>query len=182
MISQICNNSVREGRSWSRLPTFSKHWIDTIRGSADFFGLNYYSSRYVKRWDKQTGRNPSYFRDRNYREIISADWKRSSVFYSVANGLGDMLRYTLLCISIQESKFINKMLSIRWIKKEYNNPTVFITENGWPDSSEQDDDCIEFLQKHLQQIQHAILVDKCNVKGYAGTYIPLKTFQVKRLK
>lgn len=47
---------------------------------------------------------------------------------------------------------------------------VFITENGWPDTDElQDDSRIEFLQKHLQQIQHAIFVDKCNVKGYAGT-------------
>lgn len=52
---------------------------------------------------------------------------------------------------------------------EYKNPRVFITENGWPDSGElEDDDRIEFLRKHLQQLQHVILVDKCNVNGYAG--------------
>lgn len=58
---------------------------------------------------------------------------------------------------------------IRWIKDAFKNPLVFITENGWPDSGElQDDGRIEFHEKHLQQIQDAILVDKCNVKGYAG--------------
>lgn len=93
MISQIGNNSLQEGRPWSRLPAFSEQWIDTIRGSADYFGLNYYSSRYVKLWDKPTGINPSYFRDSNLREAISPKWKNSSIFYSVPKGLGDLLRY-----------------------------------------------------------------------------------------
>lgn len=95
MINQIANNSMKEGRAWSRLPTFSIEWIDKIRGSADFFGLNYYSSRYVKLWDKPTGINPSYFRDRNFREIISPEWKHSSIFYSVPDGLGGILRYVI---------------------------------------------------------------------------------------
>lgn len=92
MISQINNNSIEEGRPWSRLPTYSKEWIDKIRGSANFLGLNYYSSRFVKAWDKPSGLNPSYYRDRNLREIISPKWKHSSVFYSVPQGLGDILR------------------------------------------------------------------------------------------
>lgn len=48
---------------------------------------------------------------------------------------------------------------------------VILTENGWPDTVDdalQDNSRIEYLQKHLQQIQHAVLVDRCNVKGYAG--------------
>lgn len=48
MISQIGNNSMLEGRPESRLPTFSKEWIDKIRASADFFGMNYYTSRFAE--------------------------------------------------------------------------------------------------------------------------------------
>lgn len=39
MISKVANNSMQEGRAWSRLPTFTKEWIDKIRGSADFLGI-----------------------------------------------------------------------------------------------------------------------------------------------
>lgn len=39
MISKVANNSMKEGRTSSRLPTFSKEWIDKIRGSADFLGI-----------------------------------------------------------------------------------------------------------------------------------------------
>lgn len=46
---------------------------------------------------------------------------------------------------------------------------VIITENGWVDSGElQDDDRVEYYQKHLQQVQNAILNDGCNVKGYTA--------------
>lgn len=93
MISQIGNNSVEEGRPWSRLPTFSREWIDKIRGSADFLGFNYYSSRYVKQWDGPKGLKPSYYRDRNLRDMISPEWKQSHGFYLVPQGLGDILRY-----------------------------------------------------------------------------------------
>lgn len=59
--------------------------------------------------------------------------------------------------------------SIRWIKKEYNNPEVFITENGWSDRGELvDDDRIEYLHDHLKQIQEVVLNKECKLKGYAG--------------
>lgn len=93
MISQIARNSMMEGRRSSRLPTFSKEWIDKIRSSADFFGFNYYSSRYVKTLDKPAGPNPSYFRDRNITRTVSPEWKNSSGFYSVPKGCRDILRY-----------------------------------------------------------------------------------------
>ena len=94
MISQISNNSIQEGRPWSRLPTFSKDWIDTIRGSADFLGLNYYSSRFIEMSEQPAGPNPSLERDRGMNEIIKPEWKASASdwLYSVPQGLGDILR------------------------------------------------------------------------------------------
>lgn len=61
------------------------------------------------------------------------------------------------------------MFAIRWIKKEYNNPTVYILENGWADGGEMEDNGrIEYFHDHLQQVQDVIHNDGCNVKGYTG--------------
>lgn len=94
MISRIANNSKREGRSSSRLPEFSKKWIDAIRGSADFLGFNYYTSRLVEKQKIPVGKNPSYKRDLNVKEFISPEWKPSAwdAHYSVPEGMGDVLR------------------------------------------------------------------------------------------
>lgn len=103
MITQISSNSIREGRAWSRLPVFSDRWVETIRGTADFLGLNYYTSRFIELADHPVGPNPSHQRDRNMVEIIKPEWKASASdwLYSVPQGLGDILR---------------------WIKEEYNDP------------------------------------------------------------
>lgn len=95
MIQQIANNSFYEGLSRSRLPTFSKNWIAKIRGSADFLGLNYYTSRVVNANGSETiGQNPSIHRDRMYQRKVKNEWKHghSDWLYSVPNGLGDILR------------------------------------------------------------------------------------------
>lgn len=94
MITQIGKNSEKEGRLWSRLPEFSNDWIEKIRGSSDFFGLNYYTSRYVKISIEPIGDNPSIIRDRMYERVIKPEWIQSASgwLYSVPQGLGDILR------------------------------------------------------------------------------------------
>lgn len=57
----------------------------------------------------------------------------------------------------------------RWIQREYNNPEVFITENGWADTGElEDNNRIEYLYDHLQEVLDIVLNSKCNLKGYTG--------------
>lgn len=90
---EINRKSMEEGRSRSRLPKFSKQWIDTIRGTADFFGLNYYSSKYVTMAQKPSGKNPSFRRDLNLDFQVDSKWKTAFGFYSVPQGFGDLLRY-----------------------------------------------------------------------------------------
>ncbi len=54
-----------------------------------------------------------------------------------------------------------------WIKNQYSNPEVFITENGWSDNGElQDTGRIEYLRVHLQAVLNAILRDRCNVVAH----------------
>lgn len=94
MQTVINSNSIREGRSWSRLPTLTSKWKDIIRGSADFFGLNYYTSRYVELASQPHGPNPSWERDTGLTNHVRPEWKqsRSKWLYSVPQGLGDILR------------------------------------------------------------------------------------------
>lgn len=92
MIEQIASNSKKEGRHYSRLPTFSNRWIEIIRGSADFLGYNYYTSYIV---EAQTqGPNPSFSRDSGlirFKKLIGK-CSESDVFCSVPQGLRHILR------------------------------------------------------------------------------------------
>lgn len=45
---QIKEKSLAAGLPQSRLPVFTPEEIDSLKGSADFFGLNFYSSEYVR--------------------------------------------------------------------------------------------------------------------------------------
>lgn len=147
MIEDIASNSVREGRPWSRLPYMTSAKKEFIKGTADFFGLNYYTSRYVKPADRPQGHQPSWDYDANMEYDVDPMWKRAkSWLYSVPQGLRGLLR---------------------WIRDEYNNTEVIVTENGWSDDGELEDTSrVEYLRDHLQQILMAVHEDSCNVQGY----------------
>lgn len=62
--------------------------------------------------------------------------------------------------------------SIRWIKNEYNNPVVYITENGFADfGGLKDNGRTKFIHDHLDTALDAVINDKCNLKGYTGIEI-----------
>ncbi|XP_049837068.1 myrosinase 1-like isoform X1 [Schistocerca gregaria] len=58
---QVDGNSEAEGRPRSRLPTFTQEEVEYIRGSADFFSINHYSTTFVT--PGITGDSPSKKRD-----------------------------------------------------------------------------------------------------------------------
>lgn len=150
MVDEINARSQREERPWSRLPEMSERLKNYIKGSADFLGFNYYSSRMVQlnSSDYDPNAEPSWYSDSRIICTTKPDWKRakSSWLYSVPEGLHDALK---------------------WFKREYNNPKVFITENGWSDDGEfEDDGRIDYLKSHLTSISQAINDDGCNVIGH----------------
>lgn len=149
MINEVAANSMREGRKWSRLPDMSDEWKEIIKGAADFLGLNYYTSRYVKLGQRNTNKKPSYENDARLEYSVDPKWKRANIgwLYSVPEGLGDLLR---------------------WIKEEYDNIEVYITENGWSDDGELNDvDRITSLKAHIREVVKAATQDNCNISGYA---------------
>lgn len=55
---------------------------------------------------------------------------------------------------------------LNWIRKEYNNPPVYVTENGVSDKGGLNDrDRVEYFNSYLSSILGAIK-DGCQVKGY----------------
>ncbi|XP_037028879.1 myrosinase 1-like [Bradysia coprophila] len=150
MTNVVNNNSIAESRTWSRLPEFTADEIVYVKGTSDFLGLNYYTSHYATPATDASTRwpNPSYYKDVNSILSQNQTWPvaKSSWLRSAPDGLRALLN---------------------WIKNQYSNPEVFITENGWSDSGElEDEGRIEYLRGHLQAVLDAVLRDRCNVVGH----------------
>ena len=63
--------------------------------------------------------------------------------------------------------------TLRWIAQEYNNPEIFVTENGFSTRDTESDpmvdsDRIEYYQKYMNQMLRAIQEDGVKVIGYAA--------------
>lgn len=90
--------SIEENRSKSRLPTFTAAEIESLRGTADFFGLNYYTAHFaepgVQDWWMP---NPSIVRDQFVIESKSDDWPiaKSTWLRSIPQGLRSLLKLVI---------------------------------------------------------------------------------------
>uniref|UniRef100_A0A6N2KKK3 Beta-glucosidase n=1 Tax=Salix viminalis TaxID=40686 RepID=A0A6N2KKK3_SALVM len=99
-----------------RLPKFSQEQSQMIKGSFDFIGLNYYTSNYAAYMPPSNSSNPSYLTDSRAnlsteRHGVSIGPKAASEWLFVyPRGIRDLLLY---------------------VKREYNNPLIYITENGY---------------------------------------------------
>lgn len=115
MKTRIAENSKSENFSESRLPLLTPDEIKLIQGSFDFFGLNHYHTGLIS--DKkfsETG--PFFLKDKGTEVSSNPDWKP----------LPNIVPWGF-----------RKLLN--WVKKEYNNPLVIVTENGYGDNGGIDD-------------------------------------------
>ncbi|XP_049541756.1 myrosinase 1-like [Anopheles darlingi] len=150
MIDRIGAMSRQQGYTKSRLPSFTPAEIERIKGTADFFGINSYTSILVRKNDRNNSANfpvPSFNHDMGVVESASPDWPSSgSVWlHVVPSGM---------------SKLLN------WIRREYNNPLVYITENGVSDRGGTNDlKRIDYFNSYLEAVLNA-LEDGCNIQMY----------------
>ncbi|XP_058779379.1 beta-glucosidase 12-like isoform X1 [Vicia villosa] len=143
----------------NRLPKFSSYQVNLVRGSFDFIGLNYYTSYYATNAPELSEGKSNYMTDQlsiltNERNGIPIGPPAASSWLSIyPNGLREVLLY---------------------IKKKYNNPSIYITENGMDDLDDptislekalEDTIRINYFYDHLYYLQTAIR-DGVNVKGY----------------
>uniref|UniRef100_G3Q7H3 Glucosidase, beta, acid 3 (gene/pseudogene) n=1 Tax=Gasterosteus aculeatus aculeatus TaxID=481459 RepID=G3Q7H3_GASAC len=149
MRSAIDAQSEKFGRSGgSRLPSFSKD-EPAVLGTADFFALNYYTSRKVEAGGG-CGEVLSMKSDRDARDVLDPSWPICGVSWLavVPHGLRKLLKY---------------------IKDTFNNPAVYITENGFSQVGQlqiEDVQRSEFYKDTILEVAKAIQEDGVNVRGY----------------
>ncbi|XP_068163948.1 cytosolic beta-glucosidase [Antennarius striatus] len=148
MRSAIDDQSKKLGYNGSsRLPSFFKD-EPPVLGTADFFALNYYTSRKVK-----PGRGSdvmSMKSDRGVEEVLDPSWPISGPpWLAVApHGLRNLLKY---------------------IKDTFNNPAVYITENGFAQVGPllmEDAERSGFYKNTIMEVAKAIQEDGVDVGGY----------------
>ena len=84
MKDRIAALSKEQGFSKSRLPEFTKQEVERIRGTADFFGVNTYTSVLVRRNDHNNTADfsiPSFSHDMGVIESKDPKWQTSGSFW-----------------------------------------------------------------------------------------------------
>ncbi|XP_022960684.1 beta-glucosidase 24-like [Cucurbita moschata] len=142
----------------NRLPKFTDEERTLITNSFDFLGLNYYTANYAKDNPNDVHPEPSYLND--IHATLSTDRDGVSIGPKVSpsswlavypKGIEDLLLY---------------------IKKNYHNPIIYITENGYLDYDSpnvedliRDEGRVKYIHDHLYYI-HKALKDGVRVGGY----------------
>ncbi|XP_060535485.1 myrosinase 1-like [Cylas formicarius] len=148
MIDRIANRSSLEGYPFSRLPEFTPEQIDLVNGTFDYFGLNMYTASLVQWQDDSPISIPDYSLDKNTNNYVSPDWPKSVSDWLTSYPSG-----------------MRKLLN--WVNNKYHPSEIFVTENGWSDNGQLDDQGrLTYLQSYLSNMLDAILEDGINVVGY----------------
>ncbi|XP_055527218.1 myrosinase 1-like [Wyeomyia smithii] len=136
--------------SRSRLPVFTADEINRIKGTADFFGLNTYTTRLVTKNSESNAANyktPSFEHD-------------SAVIFTVDSSWASAHTSWLKIVPFGLRKLLN------WIRKEYGNLPMWVTENGIGTSmGTVDYQRVDYYNGYLDAVLDAI-EDGCDVRGY----------------
>ncbi|KAF5295070.1 hypothetical protein FQA39_LY13221 [Lamprigera yunnana] len=148
MKNRIEGISIIQNFTKSRLSKLSSKEINSIKGTYDFLGVNHYSTALASHMPLPNKIPVSFWNDVYVKTEVDPNWKPSA-----ANWVKDV------------PWGFRKLLN--WIRKEYDNPPVYITENGFPDKGQiTDNDRIHYIQGYLEELLNAIKIDNCNVQRY----------------
>jgi beta-galactosidase len=143
-----------------RLPHFGAEDMALIRGSSDFFGLNFYGGMYAAEPPqgqtvttiKPTG-NGGMAADQRVELSDDPKWEKTDMDWNVV------------------PDFCRKMLG--WVDERYGHPPIYITENGCALSGEDDVNVaindtkrIDFVERYLTSCHEAINTDGVDLRGY----------------
>ena len=118
-------------------------------GTWDFLGLNHYTTQYVN----NDNNGPSgWDGDQATFKWHDPEWESSASSWLkvVPWGFREVLK---------------------WIKKTYNNPTVYVTENGFSDDNTvgpNDSRRVNYFNQYINNLLKAVLIDGCNVVSYTA--------------
>ncbi|CAH9079181.1 unnamed protein product [Cuscuta epithymum] len=148
--------SSMRNRIGNRLPIFSKAESALVKGSFDYIGVNHYTTWYAS--NNKTNIVGTLLKDTipdsgaltlPFKGLIPIAERASSIWlYIVPHGIRSLMNY---------------------IKDNYGNPPVMITENGMDDAKGDglhDKKRIKYHNDYLTNLLAAIKEDGCNVQGY----------------
>ncbi|CAH0723456.1 unnamed protein product, partial [Brenthis ino] len=136
--AKVAAKSAEQGFFRSRLPKLSQEEIEFIRGTSDYFGLNYYVTLLVYRdkFDEKPYESPSVLDDIDIRFYAAPGSSIMNSTLSLPQGFYEILRM---------------------IREEFGNPPVFITENGFTSPNTLVDiDRINKLKSYMSAVLDAI--------------------------
>ncbi|XP_042453908.1 beta-glucosidase 13-like isoform X3 [Zingiber officinale] len=142
-----------------RLPKFTERESQMLKGSFDFVGINYYTSLYAYSNHPSTDANPNFYSDQHAIQtgkrdgVLIGPKAASDWLFIYPPGLKQLLLH---------------------IKTKYNNPVVYITENGVDEFNNEtlsledalkDDTRTSYFEQHLFYLNQAIR-EGVDVRGY----------------
>ncbi|CAO2841097.1 unnamed protein product [Amaranthus hypochondriacus] len=144
------------------LPKFTPEERMMVQGSYDFIGINYYTSRYVAPTqvcgvDTVKGIHRTEYIEQTVKnkncDLIGPPAPESTDIYVVPTGLGNLLLH---------------------VKHTYNNPEVYVTENGVPSTPIIGDSIRNLAEKqNVKELENALL------DGYRINYIAKHLFNLR---
>ncbi|XP_062969222.1 lactase/phlorizin hydrolase [Cynocephalus volans] len=147
MKTRIRDRSLAAGLSNSRLPEFTESEKMRINGTYDFFGFNYYTTvlAYNLNYDPDIA---SLDADRGVATITDRSWPASGSSWLKMTPFG-----------------FRRILN--WLKEEYNNPPIYVTENGVSQRGEDLSDTarIYYLRSYINEALKAVQ-DNVDLRGY----------------
>ncbi|XP_076603669.1 lactase/phlorizin hydrolase-like [Chaetodon auriga] len=149
---QVGNKSELQGLSESRLPSFTDEDKSFIKGTADIFCVNHYTTKIARHATAQL-KPHSYEHDQDLSEEKEEDSVTTAISDQTAVAWG-----------------LRRLLN--WIKEEYGDPEIYITENGVATDIKTtvDDPARVFYYKtYIDEALKACDLDGVKLKGYIAT-------------
>ncbi|XP_068625370.1 myrosinase 1-like [Battus philenor] len=144
---RVAQKSREQGYPRSRMPEYTEEEKAFTRGAADFFGVNHYSGFLMTKGENLPEHTMA--DDIGSKSTTPEEWPvaASSWLNQSPDSIYNALNY---------------------LKNRYNNPVIYITENGWstrPGAGLEDDDRIRYYRASLESALDALDAG-INLKGY----------------
>ncbi|KAJ4703512.1 Beta-glucosidase [Melia azedarach] len=118
-----------------RLPKFTKEEKELVRSSLNFVGLNHYTSRFIA-YATNSPEEGNFYKAQEMERIVN--WEGGEV-------IGEKAASEWLYVVPWG---IRKVLN--YIAKTYNNPAIYVTENGMDDEENENTPLVEMLDDKLR--------------------------------
>ncbi|XP_034826461.2 myrosinase 1-like [Maniola hyperantus] len=146
--------SLKHGFKESRLPPYTNEEIEFMKGTADFYAMNYYTTNLIR--PARPGEDYGvWFFDGSPELDAILEFPLNSSF-----GQSPLLPIV--------AKGIRKLMA--WLKEQYGDIDILITENGLATRGNKLDDYnrLQYMRDHLEQVLLSIKVDNVSVIGFAA--------------